>query len=146
MRELFTDSIRAGLANIDLHDLKEPAPDAKAPELIFKDSVKWTVLPDRLRIECTREFEFEPECNFSLTITYFVEHFLKVEGSLDKYTGEEIKKAIVEDLAFSLQSNQDFSARMSLLAAQIFSNFGGSPAITPPAFPIEQDKMIVNNN
>ena len=48
MRELFTDSIRAGLANIDLHDLKEPAPDAKAPELIFKDSVKWTVLPDRL--------------------------------------------------------------------------------------------------
>ena len=57
MRELFTDSIRAGLANIDLHDLKEPAPDAKAPELIFKDSVKWTVLPDRLRIECTREFE-----------------------------------------------------------------------------------------
>lgn len=36
MRELFTDSIRAGLANIDLHDLKEPAPDAKAPELIFK--------------------------------------------------------------------------------------------------------------
>ena len=38
MRELFTDSIRAGLANIDLHDLKEPAPDAKAPELIFKDS------------------------------------------------------------------------------------------------------------
>ena len=100
MRELFTDSIRAGLANIDLHDLKEPAPDAKAPELIFKDSVKWTVLPDRLRIECTREFEFEPECNFSLTITYFVEHFLKVEESLDKYTGEEIKKAIVEDLAF----------------------------------------------
>lgn len=80
MRELFTDSIRAGLANIDLHDLKEPAPDAKAPELIFKDSVKWTVLPDRLRIECTREFEFEPECNFSLTITYFVEHFLKSGG------------------------------------------------------------------
>ena len=77
MRELFTDSIRAGLANIDLHDLKEPAPDAKAPELIFKDSVKWTVLPDRLRIECTREFEFEPECNFSLTITYFVEHFFE---------------------------------------------------------------------
>ncbi|MFR9068205.1 MAG: hypothetical protein ACLVJH_16410 [Faecalibacterium prausnitzii] len=65
---------------------------------------------------------------------------------MDKYTGEEIKKAIVEDLAFYLQSNQDFSARMSLLAAQIFSNFGGSPAITPPAFPIEQDKMIVNNN
>ena len=41
MRELFTDSIRAGLANIDLHDLKEPAPDAKAPELIFKDSVRF---------------------------------------------------------------------------------------------------------
>lgn len=108
MRELFTDSIRAGLANIDLHDLKEPAPDAKAPELIFKDSVKWTVLPDRLRIECTREFGFEPECNFSLTITYFVEHFLKVEGSLDKYTGEEIKRAIVEDWRFTFKATKIF--------------------------------------
>ena len=146
MRDLFTDSVRAGLANIDLHDLKEPEQNSLAPELTFNDSVKWMVLPDRLRIECTRQFRFEPECNFDLSITYFVEHFLKEKGALDKFTGEDIKKNIIDDLSFYIQSNQDFAARMSLLAAQIISNFGGSPAITPPVFPVEQDNVKVSNN
>lgn len=108
MRELFTDSIRAGLANIDLHDLKEPAPDAKAPELIFKDSVKWTVLPDRLRIECTREFEFEPECNFSLTITYFVEHFLKVEDHWTSIQAKKLKRLLLKIWRFTFKATKIF--------------------------------------
>lgn len=143
IREMLNGTIRAGLANIELNDLKEPGPDVKAVELAFRDSLEWKVLPDRLRIECTRYFSFEPECNFEMKITYFVEHYLKEEGSLEQLTGEEIKNEISSDFEFYLQGNQGFAARLSLLAAQITSTFGGAPAITPPIFPFSQENSRV---
>ena len=74
----------------------------------------------------------------NLQITFFVEHFLKEIGAIDKLTGEDIEKEISSDLDFYLQSSQGFAARLSMLAAQITSTFGGTPAITPPIFPFEQ--------
>lgn len=138
LRELLGDTYRVGLAHIELNDLKEPPQEIQTAELIFKDQINWKALPDRLRIECTRSFSFEPECNFNLQITFFVEHFLKEIGAIDKLTGEDIEKEISSDLDFYLQSSQGFAARLSMLAAQITSTFGGTPAITPPIFPFEQ--------
>ena len=54
IKELLNNSYRAGLANIDLQDLKELPSDAPAAEFTFHDDIAWHILPDRLRIECTR--------------------------------------------------------------------------------------------
>jgi len=138
IKELLNNSYRAGLANIDLQDLKELPSDAPAAEFTFHDDIAWHILPDRLRIECTREFSFNPECNFRLRITYFVEHFLKEENSLSNVSKEDVAKEISEDLDYYLQTSQGLAARLSMLAAQITSTFGGTPAITPPFFPIKR--------
>lgn len=140
IKDILNNTIRAGLAEISLQDLKDPVPNSKPVQLTFTDYINCKKLSDRLRIECTREFSFDPECNFKLKITYFVEHFLKIPNTLDPFTDESIEKEITSNLEFYLQSNQGFAARLSLLAAQITSTFGGSPAITPPIFPISQEK------
>lgn len=140
IKDILNNTIRAGLAEISLQDLKEPAPSSQAVQLTFTDYINCKKLSDRLRIECTREFSFEPECNFKLKITYFVEHFLKDKNLLDSFSDASIEKEITEDLEFYLQSNQGFAARLSLLAAQITSTFGGAPAVTPPIFPFSQEK------
>lgn len=98
IKELLNNSYRAGLANIDLQDLKELPSDAPAAEFTFHDDIAWHILPDRLRIECTREFSFNPECNFRLRITYFVEHFLKEENSLSNVSKEDVEKRLVKTL------------------------------------------------
>lgn len=145
IKNLLGDTYRAGLANISLQDLKEPADTNSSVELTFHDSIEWKKLTDRLRIECTRSFAFEPECNFRLKITYFIEHFLKESGSLDKLTDEEIKKEIFEDMDFYLQTSQGFASRLSMLASQITSTFGGTPAVTPPIFPFEKNEANGND-
>lgn len=142
IKDLLGDTCRVGLANIDLRDLKEPPADAKDIQLAFNDRIQWETFSDRLRIECSREFHFEPECNFKLKITYFIEHFLKEPETLDSLTKEDIQNEIFGNLDFYLQTSQGLAERMSMLAAQITSNFGGVPAITPPIFPFGQKNNI----
>ena len=72
-------------------------------------------------------------------------HFLKESDSLDKLTDEEIKKEIFEDMDFYLQTSQGFAARLSMLASQITSTFGGTPAVTPPIFPFEKNEANGND-
>lgn len=140
IKDILNNTIRAGLAEVSLQDLKEPDPSSNPAQLMFTDSLNCKKLSDRLRIECTRELFFDPECNFRLKITYFVEHFLKTPNSLDSFDEESIQKEVSSNLEYYLQSNQGFAARLSLLAAQITSTFGGAPAITPPIFPFSQEK------
>lgn len=142
IREMLNGTIRAGLANIELNDLKEPGPDVKAVELAFRDSLEWKVLPDRLRIECTRYFSFEPECNFEMKITYFVEHYLKEEGSLEQLTGEEIKMKFQVTLNFIFKETRDSRRGCRYWRPRLHLHLG-APAITPPIFPFSQENSRV---
>ena len=46
---------------------------------------------------------------------------------------------------FYLQTSQGFAARLSMLASQITSTFGGTPAVTPPIFPFEKNEANGND-
>lgn len=136
LKELLNGSARIGISQIEMKERGEVQGD-KIPELNFSDSVGYAFLNDRLRVEGTRALYFEPESNFELTVTYFVEHFLQNPGSLESVDQDKAVEEISDDLGFYLQNNQGISLRVSLLIGEITSSFGGAPVITSPMFPVK---------
>jgi hypothetical protein len=131
IKELLNGHIRVGIAKIEMHDLPQSASDDTA-ELQISDSMQWFVANDFLRVECCRQLKFEPTCNFEITATYFVEHFLTESGTLNTLSAEEIRAEILADPSFYIQENQGYMARLSLIISQLTASFGGPPLVSIP--------------
>lgn len=98
------------------------------------DSVRWEKESDCLRVICIRKAGFLPECSFSVTVSYMVEHILLKPDSLNDISDEEIDQEVQEHLGFYIQENQGLMSRVSLIISQMSSAFGVPPLILPPSY------------
>lgn len=131
LKDLLGNRIRVGLASVEMREL--PDIDGEIG-LRFKDTIEGKAEDRVLRIEFKRHVWFEPESTFEITVTYFVEHDLKKEGSLSALSQEEIDAEIKKEPRFYIQESQGFVARVTLLISQITASFGGSPLVLPPNY------------
>lgn len=138
LKDLFNKSCRIQLEKAEMKALNDPPVDAKNIEITAEDSVTWKKETDCLHVECTRHVGFEPACNFEITVTYAVDHYLKEKNALDKIEEKEIEQEVQGDIPFYIQEKQGLMGRVSLLIAQLTSSFNGAPMILPPYYQMEE--------
>ena len=138
LKDLFNKRCRIQLEHVEMKALEDPADTVEEIEISVKDSVTWKKNEDCLHVECTRHVGFEPTCNFEITVTYSVEHFLKEKNALDAVPDSEIEKEVQEDILFYIQEKQGLINRVSLIIAQLTSSFNGAPMVLPPYYQKEK--------
>ncbi len=138
LKDLFNKRCCIQLEKVEMKALSDPPADAKKIEVTAEDSVAWKKKADCLHVACTRHVGFEPACNFEITITYAVDHYLKEENALDKIEEKEIEQEVQSDIPFYIQEKQGPMGRVSLLIAQLTSSFNGAPMILPPYYQLEE--------
>lgn len=138
LKDLFNKRCRIQLERVEMKALDDPPADAKGIEVAAEDSVTWKKEADCLHVECTRHVGFEPACNFEITVTYAVDHYLKEQNALDKIEDAVIEQEVQSDILFYIQEKQGLMGRVSLLIAQLTSSFNGAPMILPPYYQLEE--------
>lgn len=131
LKELLGDRIRVGLAKAEMWEIPD---EPKQASLRMEDKITARAEKDCLRVEFTRHVWFEPASSFEANVTFFVEHELKEQGSLARFTQSEINEEVKKDPKFYIQEGQGFVARVSVLISQMTLSFGGTPLITPPGY------------
>ena len=138
LKDLFNKKCRIQLEKAEMKALNDPPADAREIEVTAEDSVTWKKEADCLHVECTRHVGFEPACNFEITITYAVDHYLKEKNALDTIEEKEIEQEVQGDIPFYIQEKQGLMGRVSLLIAQLTSSFNGAPMILPPYYQMKE--------
>ena len=141
LKELFNRKCCIQLEKTEMKALEDPAEDAKEIELRVNDAVSWKKKENCLHVECTRKVGFVPACNFEITVTYSVEHYLKEKNALDHIEDAVIEKEVAEDASFYIQEKQGLMNRVSLIIAQLTSAFNGTPLILPPYY--QEEELIL---
>ena len=100
LKDLFNKRCRIQLERVEMKALDDPPADAKGIEVAAEDSVTWKKEADCLHVECTRHVGFEPACNFEITVTYAVDHYLKEQNALDKIEDAVIEQEVQSDILF----------------------------------------------
>ena len=131
LKTLLGDRIRVGLAKVEMLEIPDEPEQAR---LCTEDMIAARGERNCLRVEFTRRVWFEPASSFEMRTTYFVEHELKEEGSLEGFTQSEILDEVMKDPRFYIQEGQGFVSHISLLISQLTFSFGGAPLITPPSY------------
>lgn len=137
LKDLFSQTIRVGLSSVEMKDLSSPDDSESSAKIQVYDLVSFSKSEKLLRVEFTREVSFNPPDVFSLSVTYFVEHFLKVPGSLNDFADGQIRREIYNDIDYFSQQSQGYALRLSLIIGQLTSSFGGPPLMLPPKLEIE---------
>lgn len=138
LKELLNNRCRIQLEKVEMNALDDPAEETGSLEVIVSDSVTTKKKSDCLRVECTRHVGFEPVCNFEITVTYSVEHYLKESDSLKEVSDAAIQKEVEENIPFYIQEKRGLMNRVSLIIAQLTSAFDSAPMILPPYFQTEE--------
>lgn len=139
LRELFDGTCRVIPVHIEWKMLDLANDKEKKVEIIVEDSVDWKKEDDCLCVTCTRRVGFSPECNFSIVVSYAVEHILAKPHSLDTVSDDEIDSEVHEHIGYYIQENQGLMGRVSLIISQLTSAFGAPPLILPPSYQMESD-------
>lgn len=140
LKELLNNRCRIRLENVEMKALEDPAEDVSGVEVLVTDSLVCQKKPDSLHVECTRKVGFEPACNFEITVTYSVDHYLKELDMLDDVPMETIEQEVRQNIPFYIQEKRGLMNRVSLLIAQLTSSFEGAPLILPPYYQTEETK------
>lgn len=134
LKDLFDGTCRIAPLHMEWKTLEPLNNPAEKAEIVVEDSVRWEKESDCLRVICTRKAGFLPECSFSVTVSYMVEHILLKPDSLIDISDEEIDQEVQEHLGFYIQENQGLMSRVSLIISQMSSAFGAPPLILPPSY------------
>lgn len=138
LKDLFNKRCRIQLERAEMKALNDPPSDAEEIEVEAQDSVTWKKKADCLHVECTRHVGFEPACNFEITVTYSVDHYLKEQNALDSLDEKVIEQEVQSDILFYIQEKQGLMGRVSLIIAQLTSSFNGAPMILPPYYQMKE--------
>lgn len=138
LKELLNKRCRIQLENVEMHALEDPAEEPGSLEIVVSDNVTAKKKPDCLRVECTRHVGFDPACNFEITVTYSVEHYLKETDMLKDISDAAIQKEVEENIPFYIQEKRGLMNRVSMIIAQLTSAFDGAPMILPPYYQTEE--------
>ena len=134
LKDLFDGTCRIAPLHMEWKTLELLNDPMEKAELIVEDSVTWERASDCLRVICTRKAGFLPECSFSVTVSYVVEHILQKVDTLNDVSDEEIDKEVHEHLGFYILENQGLMSRVSLIISQMSSAFGAPPLVLPPSY------------
>lgn len=137
LKDLFGQTIRVGLSEINMRDMSSPSDSETSPELRVEDSFSFSKNENYLRVEFTKAVSFDPPSVFNLSVSYFVEHILNHPGSLNSIPDAKIREEIINDIGYYSQQSQGFAMRLSLIIAQLTSSFGGPPLVLPPQLDVE---------